>query len=561
MTIDLGAYDTLPPWENEHHTLGWQVYEWALGQETPTTPAAPIRFLVPAGKLAGEPMTLTDRQLTFLLWWFAIDERGQFIVRGASMRHARGTGKSPFAGFLGCCELCGPTRFSYWDENGDPVGKRAPMPTVQIAAVAEAQTENTMQYVRAWTGRGSPLAVEYNLDPGKQTVYVPGSAGGAGGKLQVVTSSAATVRGSTPSLVLCDEVGEWHETNGGKRFRATLGDNAAKVSGGRVLECSNVWRPGLGSVAEERWEAWELEQEGEHPPGHRPWLMDVREADPATDWSDPDSIRAGVTQVYAEVPWMDPEQLMPSILDPAKPINESMREFGNLRVSDLTTWVSRQGWDACGSDEQLRDDDEITLFLDPSESDDATAIVACRMSDGLVAPLWVHEPHAIDPTGRPMGDVDPAEIDRQVRIAFDRFKVIAFRSDVRPIEQLARSEWHERYQKTLVVWSSKTEAVAYDMRRTQLDFARACELVASEIERGELLHGRDRVLGRHVQNTQRRPYREFLSVGKGDRSRKIDAAVSMIGARDLRRMTLETEEWRKYDRRRNRGRGRVVVLS
>lgn len=558
MTVDLGAYDTLPAWENEHHTLGWQVYEWALGQETPTTPAAPTRFLVPAGKFAGAPMTLTDRQLIFLLWWYAIDDAGQFIVRGASMRHARGTGKSPFAAFIGCCELLGPTRLAYWNDSGEPVGKRAPMPSIQIAAVSLDQTENTMQYVRAWTGKGSPLAVEYDLDPGKQIVYAPGQGSAAGGKLQVITSSAATVRGSTPSLVLCDEVGEWTDSNGGVRFRATLGDNAAKVAGGRVLECSNVWRPGLGSVAESRWEAWELEQED---PQHRPWLMDVREADPATDWSDPDSIRAGVAQVYAEVPWMDPEQLMPSILDPAKPLNESMREFGNLRVSDLTTWVSVQGWDLCGADEELRDGDEVALFLDPSETDDATALVACRMSDGFVAPLWVHEPHALDPAGRPMGDVDPAEIDRRVLLAFDRYRVVAFRSDVHPIEQLARSEWHERYGKSLVVWSSKAEAVAYDMRRVQLDFARACELVASEIERGELRHGRDRVLSRHVGNTQRRPYREYISVGKGDRSRKIDAAVAMIGARDLRRMTLETDEWQRYDRRRNRTRGRVVVLS
>lgn len=560
MTL-LDPLDTLPPWDPSVPTLGWQVAAWALGQATATTPAAArARFLVPAGPLAGRPMTLTDRQLVFLLHWYALDEHGGFRMRGGSMRHARGTGKSPLAGFLGCVELVGPCRFSHWSADGEPVAVRASMPLVQVAAVSEAQTENVMQYVRAWLGKGSPLAVEYNLDPGKQVVYAPGDGAIAGGKLQVVTSSAATVRGSTPSLVLCDEVGEWTESNGGTRFRATLGDNATKVLGGRVLECANTWRPGLGSVAEQRWEAWELEQDDEPVPGHRPWLMDVREAPTDTDWSDADSIREGLGGVYDGVPWITVEQLLPTILDPAKPIRESMREYGNLRVSDLTTWVDRQQWDACGdAAASLADGDEVVLFLDPSESDDATAIVACRAGDGLVEPVWIHEPHALDPTGRRFGDVDPAEIDRRVRLTFDRFRVLAFRSDVRPIEQLARAEWPERYGDDLIMWSSKAEPIAYDMRRVQLDFARACELVASEVGRGELVHTADRVLSRHVENTQRRPYREFVSVGKGDRSRKIDAAVAMIGARDLRRMLVESDEYKRHERRK-RKRKKVTVL-
>lgn len=558
----LEPLDTLPPWRDEYPTLGWQVAEWALGKKTESTPASAPRFRVPAGPTAGAPMTLTDRQLVFLLWWYAIDPvTGDFVVRGGSMRHARGTGKSPLAGFLGCCELVGPVRFDRWHPlTGEPIGKRASMPLVQVAAVSEAQTENTMTYVRAWLERGTPLQVEYHLDPGKQVIYAPASGGIAGGKLQVITSSAATARGGTPSLVLADETGEWTETNGGKRLRATLGENATKVIGGRVLECANAWRPGVGSVAEERWEAWELDQDPEQVVD-RPWLMDVREAPTDTDWSDETAIRSALEVVYSDVPWISLDQLMSTILDPAKPIQESQREFGNWRVSDLTTWADRQQWDACGdATAALCDGDEIVLFLDPSETDDATGLVACRVSDGLIVPLWVHEPHALDPAGRPMGPVDPGEIDRRVRLAFSSLKVVAFRSDVHPIEQLARSEWHERYGDDLALWSSKTEAVAYDMRREQLSFARACELTASEIATGELVHNADKVLARHVANTQRRPYREFVSVGKGDRARKIDAAVAMIGARDLRRTLLESDEWKRYQRRKRRTGRKAVVL-
>lgn len=568
----LPPLDTLPEWRDEHPTLGYQVEDWSMGVATATSPAAPAaRFLVPAGPLAGRPFSLTDRQLTFLLWWYALDDDGLFLMRGASMRHARGTGKSPLAAFIGVCELVGPVRFSHWDGD-EPVGTRASMPLVQVAAVSEAQCENTQQYVRAWTAKGTPLQLEYGLDPGKQIVYAPGDGRSAGGKLAVITSSSATARGATPSLVLADETGEWTDANGGTRFRAVLGDNAAKVASGRVLECANSWRPGDGSVAELRWDAWTAEQEAGG--ADRPWLMDVREAPADTDWEDPDSIHAAVEAVYEPVPWMSAKQVMPQILDRAKPINESMREFGNLRVSELTSWVSSQDWDACAVDDDLRDSDEVVLFCDASESDDATALVACRVGDGLVAPLWIFEPNAVDPvTGRPFGPVPLAELDRQVLLAFERFTVLAFFSDVHPIEQYAKVEWRDRYEDQLVIWATAKEPVAFDMRGNKQEFAQAAELAADEVaqtararaagdelDEHALRHTGDSVLTRHVYNTQREPYRQYVSVRKGDHRRKIDGAVATIGARHARRRLLTSKEYERWLRRRS-GRGRVIVLS
>lgn len=557
----LPPLDTLPEWREQHPTLGYQLEEWSLGVATATTPeAATTRFFVPAGPLAGQPFTLTDRQWTFLMWWYALADDGSFLVRGGSMRHARGTGKSPMAGFIGVTELCGPCRFSHWAEDGTPVGVRASMPLIQIAAVSEAQTDHTMQYVRAWTAKGSPLQVEYQLDPGKQVIYAPGDGRTAGGKLAVITSSSSTARGATPSLVLADETGEWTSSNGGVRFRATLGENAAKVTGARVIECANSWRPGAGSVAEARWDAWSAEQESPVPP-QRPWLMDVREAPADVDWSDPDSIREGVNVVYEPVPWQTAEQFMPTILDPGKPIQESMREFGNLRVSDLASWVSAQDWDACARHgDALAEGDEVVLFCDPSETDDATALVACRVSDGLVHPLWVWEPTQPAPHGALHGPVDPAELDRQVLLAFEQFRVLAFFSDVHPLEQFVKVEWRSRYADQLLIWASPKEPVAFDMRSARVEFAQAAELVEAEIGRHELAHTGDPVLSRHVYNTEREPVRQHVSVRKGDHRRKIDAAVAMIGARHARHMLLTSTAWERRQKR-SRGRGRVVVLA
>lgn len=534
----LDPLDTLPPWTGQWKTLGWEVATWIMDDRKP-------RFLVPDGEAAGSPLVLTERQLTFFLHWYAVDDAGEWIYAGCSMRQPRGTGKSPTLALKACCELCGPVRFAGWSPYGEPVGKRVSMPLVQVGAVSEAQTDNTMNYVREWTAKDGPLAKEYGLDPGRQIVYVPGVGRAAGGSLRVITSSAATVRGSRPSDVNADETGEWTDSNGGTKFRERLGENAAKVKGSRITEASNVWTPGMGSVAEKRWDAWQAEQERGALSG-RPWLMDVREAPANTDWSDPESIREALTITYHGVPWVEPEQFMPTILDGSKPITTSMREFGNLRVSDLSSWVSAQGWDSGNRPTMgLVDGDEVVLFCDPSETDDATALVACRVGDGYVEIVWCHEP-ATD------GDVSPAELDLAVRLAFGRYKVLAFFSDVRPMEQLVRVEWPDRYGSDLLVWPSKTEAVAYDMRRNQVEFAQAAELVASEVEAGELLHNGGTVLSRHVYNTQRRPHLQYVSVGKGDQSRKIDASVAMIGARMVRKKLIETKVYARYRRKMDR---------
>lgn len=75
-----------------------------------------------------------------------------------------------------------------------------------------------------------------------------------------MTSSAATVRGSRPSLVVADELSEWTESNGGVRFWDVIDDNATKVDGARVLGLMNTWSPGSGSVAEVLYDAWVGEQ-------------------------------------------------------------------------------------------------------------------------------------------------------------------------------------------------------------------------------------------------------------------------------------------------------------
>src|SRR5690349_12388699 len=125
-------------------TLGWQVVDW-----------------IGANLLAEEvdefdqplPFKLTNEQIRFLLWFYAIDENGHFFYREVVLQRLKGWGKDPLAAIIAAVEFVGPCRFAGWARvdmphigvsAGEPVAKPHPRGWVQIAAVSKEQTKNTM---------------------------------------------------------------------------------------------------------------------------------------------------------------------------------------------------------------------------------------------------------------------------------------------------------------------------------------------------------------------------------------------------------------------------------
>lgn len=531
-TLDL--YD-----ETLYPSLGPSIMVWA----------AEHKMRVLDGKDAGKLFKPTRSQRKFIILWYSVFPEGhrfegEFVYRGGAIRLARGSLKSPLGGWLSTVELTGPVRFAGWehrDRYGLLTGKRQSMPLVQLAAVSEAQTANTFNYVAGWNAKDTELASMHNLDPGKQHIFSPGAPGIAGGKITIVTSSAATVRGSRPSLVVADECSEWTESNGGVRFWDVIDDNATKVDGARVLALMNTWAPGSGSVAESLYDGWIGEQAGETE-NDRPFLYWSREASPETDWADPESIERTLSYIYEECPWVNQAQVLSKILSPTKPITSSMREFGNLIVSDLSSWASKQDWDANRVDDRLADGDEIVLGLDPALTEDCTMLTACRVSDGLVQPLF-----AWNPATR-KSDLDLAELDAAVGKAFATYKVRAFGADVHPLEGRVLVDWADRYADDLWIDASSKGAIAFDMRALKQEVARAAELTADDIVNRNCPHVGDALLNLHVVNSQRRPYLEFISLGRGNRDKKVDGAFSMVLARHMRRKLLDSPEYEKRSR-------------
>lgn len=507
-------------------TLGYEGARWAH------------RWLVqPNGPRAGQKFRFTDEQFRFLLWWYAIDQEGEWLFSHGVRRLAKGSGKSPFAAVLALIEFCAPVRLERFDDRalGGCRGKPVAMPLVQIAATAEAQTANTMRMVRAFAPKGSPVVEEHGLDPGKTRYYKLPE-----GTLEVITSSATAAEGAEGSFTIGDETEHWKPANGGIELAAVLQDNLAK-SGSRMLETSNAWVPGAQSVAEASWDAWVAQEEGRIQ-GETRILYDARIAPPDTNLADPDSLRAGLEHVYADCWWQNLRPIMERIWKPNARPDDSKRKYLNWPAVAEDAWLTPEEWgQLTDATRVITDGEEVVLFFDGSKARDATALIGCCVDDGHVFTVDVWEP---DPAHDTDSTVDVADVDRVVQATFDRLSVVAFFADVQEWESFVKIDWPARFKDRLEIMAvpsgKSPEPIAWDMRGHVFDFTQAVELVEAEVRERVFTHDGDSRLARHVANARRRPNRYGVSIGKDSPSsrKKIDAAVCMVGARMVRRLLL-----------------------
>lgn len=523
-------------------TLGFEVIGWARKY---------LRH--PNGPHAGRRWQFVESQVRFLLWWYAVDEGGNWLFHHGVRRLAKGSGKSPFAAVLALAEFTAPVRVDDFDRRapGGVRGKPVDMPLVQIAATAESQTANTMRMVRALASKGSPLVQAFGLDAGKTQYYKQPE-----GTLEVITASATAAEGAESSCVIADETEHWKPSNGGPDLAATLEDNLTK-SGNRMLETCNAWVPGIGSVAEASWDAWIAQEEG-RTRGESKILYDARVAPPDTDMSDPESLQAALEFVYEDCFWQKTRPIMERIWDPRSRPDDSKRKYLNWPTAAEDAWMTPQAWSVLADPAQVvADGEEIAAFFDGSKSRDATALIGCRISDGHVFTIGVWEPDTAHDTE---SVVPVAEVDAAVERMFDRWQVLGFFSDVKEWEGFAKVTWPERYADRLLVSAVPTgkdpQPIAWDMRGHLFDFTQACELTETEILDRRFTHDGDSRTARHVGNARRRPNRYGVSIGKEspDSPKKIDAAVCVIGARMVRRLVLASPKYKNRKQKQRTGR-------
>lgn len=513
------------------YTLGYEALAWA---------AKYLRH--PNGIRAGKAWQFTREQARFVLWFYALDENGRWLFHHGVRRLAKGSGKSPFAAVMALIELLAPVRFDHWDPDvpGGVVGNPVSMPWVQIAAVSLDQTENTMRMVRAMASPANAPALhrDYDLDVGKTQIFVQPE-----GKLEVITSSAATAEGAESTFVIGDELEHWTPSNGGAELHATLLDNLSK-SGSRMLETLNAWKPGINSAGESTFNDWVMQESGRSKNESR-ILYDARQAPHDTELGDADSLRSALEWVYEDCPWSDIDAIMTRIWSPSARVDDSKRKYLNWPVASSDSWCDPQDWaQMARPDIEVAPGEDIVMFFDGSLSNDHTALIGCRMEDGHIFTIGVWEPTAPTSEDKPMVDVQA--VDDRVDFAFATWNVIGFYADVREWESFTKVAWPERYRDQLELWATsrgaqQPEPIAWDMRGKDFQFTTAAELAEAEIMQHSFTHDGNPLLTEHVLNARRHEGRYGITVRKESRksSKKIDACVCMIGARMVWRLARE----------------------
>ena len=144
-------------WWLPEHSLGWGVLNWWAEY-----------VKTPGGENAGEPFMPTLEQARWVLWWYSVDENGKYNYRNGVFRRMKGHGKDPLAAALSLVELCGPVAFDKFVD-GQPVGKPRHAAWVQIVAVSQEQTKNTMSLFPVMVS--TKLKEDYRLDINKTIMY------------------------------------------------------------------------------------------------------------------------------------------------------------------------------------------------------------------------------------------------------------------------------------------------------------------------------------------------------------------------------------------------------
>ncbi|AHB29908.1 terminase large subunit [Mycobacterium phage Koko] len=554
-------------WYLPEKTLGWGVLKWMSDYvNTPGGHDNPDRLkllieLSEAGLLENENMFIpTSEQVRLVLWWYAVDDKGQYIYREGVIRRLKGWGKDPFTAALCLAELCGPVAFSHFDADGQPVGKPRPAAWITVAAVSQDQTKNTFSLFPSMISK--KMKAEYGLDVNRFIIY-----SAVGGRIEAATSSPASMEGNRPTFVVQNETQWWGQgpdgkVNEGHSMAEVIEGNMTKVEGSRTLSICNAHIPGTETVAEKAYVEWQDVQSGKSIDAGM--MYDALEAPADTPISeipsqkeDPvgfeeglEKLRQGLLIARGDSTWLPIEDIIKSILSTKNPITESRRKFLNQVNAAEDAWISPQEWDRLAMVDplfKLQPKQKITLGFDGSKSNDWTALVACRVEDGMLFVLNVWDPQKYG------GEVPRDDVDAAVHSAFTRFDVVAFRADVKEFEAYV-DQWSRTYKKRLKVNASPNNPVAFDMRGQTKRFAFDCERLEDAVIEREVCHDGNPVLRQHVLNAKRHPTTyDAIAIRKvtKDSSKKIDAAVCAVLAFGARQDYLMSKKARS---------GRVVAI-
>lgn len=519
------------PWRGpdepgEFPTLGYDVGLWIEAN-----------VVIPDGYNKGKPYKLTDEMWRFLVHFYRLYPHAEpfpapdaLVYTGAQLRRPQKWGKDPFGAAIILAEALGPSRFAGWDENGEPIGAPYPTPLIQCLGTSEEQTDNTYVPLLEMIRNGPLIDVlGAAKGVGETRVVLPG-----GGKIEPVTASARARLGNQLTFVTITESHLFTLQGGYRKISGAVKRNVAGMNG-RWLELTNAWDPTEGS---------EAQVTGDNPDPRV--YVDNAEPINGVDLSDDDALYAALLQVYGDSAlerggWVNLTRILDEVRSPRNMEADRRRFFLNEIVVGENVFVDALHWDRMSSPENLKAGERISLGFDGSRKNDATVLVACRISDGKLFCLrsWERPTAAVADAAEWV--VPRAEVDQAVTDAFGAYQVLCLVAD--PSYWTSYLDvWSAKWPKQVVAFATNAEKQTHEALQTFL----------TDFQSDRIANDGDEVLARHVKNAvlvkggrrKERPGEEtgpashYMKLAKNGPG-KIDGAVAAVLAYKARSLAIK----------------------
>lgn len=508
----------------EFATLGYDVGTWIESH-----------VVIPDGFNKGKPYKLTDEMWRFLVSFYRLYPHAEpfpspdaLVYTGAQLRRPQKWGKDPFGAAIILAEALGPSRFDGWDAHGEPVGKPYPTPLIQCLGTSEEQTDNTYLPLLEMI-RGGPLVDAFPgaRDVGDTRVVLPN-----GGKIEPVSCSARGRLGAPLTFLTLTESHLFTQQGGFRKVAGAVKRNVAGMNG-RWLELTNAWDPTEGS---------EAQITGDNPDPRV--LVDNVEPIHVPDLQNDEALYEALLHVYGDSAlerggWVNIKgRIFDEARSPRHMEADRRRFFLNEIVVGQNVLVDPIHWDRMSKAEELKAGERITLGFDGSVKNDATALIASRISDGKLFCLKVWQ--------RPQNaakewEIPTKEVNQVVADTFGAYDVLLLVAD--PAYWRSHLDtWSGRWPKRVVEFSTNVES--------RMD--EAIQGFLTDFNRDDIANDGNETLTSHMKHTvivkgSRRkprpgeeagPATHYMKLAKGG-TLKIDAAVAAVLAHHARSVAIK----------------------
>lgn len=480
-------------------TAGWQP-KWL-------TPVAPedlerslgdniadfAEALVPVAKdsiggRSGDPLVLRYWQRQLLRHIFAQKENSTFTHRFYLVGIARKNGKTALASTL-------PLYFGLFGDQGGEIYSAAADRDQAKLVMSHAKRAIEMSPELASQTRVFRDAIEFTRTG---TLY------------RALSSEAFTKEGLSATLVIADELAAWPTRELFDVLSLSMGARRSPMMLAITTAGQRVDTTGTDSIAYTLYQLAKRRIAGEHEDttlGMAWWEADEEVYDKQEMWS---QANPGLLS--------DPAILDLQDLVSAKrrtPEAEFKTKRLNMWTASATAFLPAGTWDACADPElTLGQDEDIVVAFDGSFSNDSTAIVACRISDGAIFVLGHWE--------RPMDDltwrVPIGEVEARMEEIFREHKVREIVCD--PF----------RWQRSMEEWESAGLPIV-EFPQSPARMVPATAALYDAVVNKRLKHDGDARLSRHAENATPYTSRHGTQIRKGrEQNKKIDLIVAAIMA-------------------------------